>query len=170
MARTWFGFAMMCIGMFMAILDVQVVATSLPVIQGALGIPQDQMSWVQTAYLVAEVIAIPLTGVLTRTLSMRWLFVVAISIFTVASFGCAISMHFGTLVAWRVLQGFSGGTLIPAVFSAVFLLFPVRRQGVATMLAGVLAVLAPTIGPIVGGWITETYSWHWLFLINILPG
>jgi DHA2 family multidrug resistance protein len=168
--RTWLGFAMMCIGMFMAILDVQVVATSLPVIQGALRIPPDQMSWVQTTYLVAEVIAIPLTGVLTRTLSMRWLFVLAISSFTLASFGCAMSMNFSTLIAWRVLQGFSGGTLIPAVFAAVFLLFPVRRQGIATMLAGVLAVLAPTVGPIVGGWITNTYSWHWLFLINVVPG
>jgi DHA2 family multidrug resistance protein len=156
--------------MFMAILDVQVVATSLPAIQGALGIQPDQMSWVQTAYLVAEVIAIPLTGMLTRALSMRRLFVLAIAIFTLASFGCAMSARFGTLVSWRGLQGFSGGTLIPAVFSAVFLLFPVRRQGVATMLAGVLAVLAPTIGPIVGGWITNTFSWNWLFLINIVPG
>jgi DHA2 family multidrug resistance protein len=160
----------MCVGMFMAILDVQVVATSLPAIQGALGIPPDLMSWVQTAYLVAEVIAIPLTGVLTRALSMRWLFVLALGAFIAASFGCAMSVQFSSLVAWRVFQGFSGGTLIPAVFSAVFLLFPVRRQGVATMLAGVLAVLAPTIGPVVGGWITNTYTWHWLFLINIIPG
>jgi MFS transporter, DHA2 family, multidrug resistance protein len=167
---TSIGFAMMCIGMFMAILDVQVVATSLPTIQSALAIPPDQMSWVQTAYLIAEVVAIPLTGFLTRTLSMRWLFVLAIAVFTLASLGCAASGSFAVLIAWRVLQGFSGGTLIPAVFSAVFLLFPVRRQGLATTFAGVLAVLAPTVGPIVGGWITETYSWHWLFLINVAPG
>lgn len=167
---TWVGFATMCIGMFMAILDVQVVATSLPTIQNALAIAPDQMSWVQTAYLIAEVIAIPLTGLLTRVLSMRWLFVAAISVFTLASLGCAASTSFETLIAWRVVQGFSGGTLIPAVFSAVFLLFPPSRQGIATTLAGVLAVLAPTIGPIVGGWITQTYSWHFLFLINILPG
>jgi DHA2 family multidrug resistance protein len=169
-AGTWIGFAAMCIGMFMAILDVQVVATSLPEIQGALGIAPDQMSWVQTAYLIAEVTAIPLTGFLTRLLSMRWLFVLTLSAFTLASLGCAGSGSFHTLVCWRVLQGFSGGTLIPAVFSAVFLLFPVHRQDIATMLAGVLAVLAPTIGPIVGGWITDTYSWHWLFLINVVPG
>jgi DHA2 family multidrug resistance protein len=74
------------------------------------------------------------------------------------------------LVSWRLVQGFSGGTLIPAVFSAVFLLFPVAQQGVATMLGGVLAVLAPTVGPVVGGWITFSYSWHWLFLINVAPG
>jgi DHA2 family multidrug resistance protein len=167
---TWIGFSMMCVGMFMAILDVQVVATSLPAMQSALGIPPDQMSWVQTSYLIAEVIAIALTGFLTRLLGMRWLFVLATSVFTLASLGCAASNGFGALIAWRVLQGFAGGTLIPAVFSAVFILFPVQRQAVATTLAGVLAVLAPTVGPVVGGWLTETYSWHWLFLINILPG
>ena len=170
MARTWLGFAAMCIGMFMAILDIQIVATSLPTIQQALAIRPDQMSWVQTSYLIAEVIAIPLTGFLTRTLSMRWLFVLAVSVFSLASAGCASSDSFAVLISWRVLQGFSGGTLIPAVFCAVFLLFPVRREGLATTLAGVLAVLAPTVGPIVGGWITETYSWHWLFLINVIPG
>ena len=161
---------MMCVGMFMAILDVQVVATSLPAMQHALAIAPDKMSWVQTAYLIAEVIAISLTGFLTRLLGMRRLFVIATSVFTVASLGCAASNSFEALVSWRVVQGFAGGTLIPAVFSAVFLLFPVKRQGLATMLAGVLAVLAPTVGPVVGGWITETYSWHWLFLINIVPG
>ena len=170
MLRTWVGFSMICVGMFMAILDVQVVATSLPAMQSALGIAPDQMSWVQTAYLIAEVIAISLTGFLTRLLGMRRLFVIATSVFTVASLGCAASNNLQVLVAWRVVQGFAGGTLIPAVFSAVFLLFPVARQGLATMLAGVLAVLAPTVGPVVGGWITTTYSWHWLFLINILPG
>src|SRR6185437_4048922 len=167
---TSIGFATMCVGMFMAILDVQVVATSLPTIQSALDIPPDQMSWVQTAYLIAEVVAIPLTGLLTRLLSMCWLFVISISVFTLASVGCAASGDFPTLIAWRVLQGFSGGTLIPSVFSAVFLLFPVARQGAATTFAGVLAVLAPTVGPIVGGSITETYSWHWLFLVNVAPG
>ncbi|WP_179039582.1 DHA2 family efflux MFS transporter permease subunit [Rhizobium leguminosarum] len=169
-AIVWLGFMAMCVGMFMAILDVQVVATSLPTIQSALGIDPDQMSWIQTAYLIAEVVAIPLTGFLTRLLTMRWLFVTAIGLFVAASAGCAMSGSFGELVAWRVLQGFSGGTLIPSVFSAVFILFPNERQALATTIAGVLAVLAPTVGPIVGGWLTQTYSWHWLFLINILPG
>jgi DHA2 family multidrug resistance protein len=166
----WAGFAMMCVGMFMAILDVQVVATSLPTIQGALHIPRNEMSWIQTGYLIAEVVAIPLTGFLTRLLTMRWLFVVTIAFFTIASIGCAASENFFALMSWRILQGFSGGTLIPAVFSAVFLLFPHRLQGVATTIGGVLAVLAPTVGPVVGGWITQTYSWHWLFLINVAPG
>src|SRR6201986_1165500 len=88
---TWFGFTLMCLGMFMAILDIQVVATSLPTIQSALAISPDAMSWIQTAYLIAEVIAIPLTGWLTRALTLRWLFVTAISLFTLASIGCASS-------------------------------------------------------------------------------
>ncbi len=168
--RTWFGFTMMCLGMFMAILDIQIVATALPTIQSALKLRPDQMSWIQTAYLTAEVVAIPLTGFLTRMLSMRWLFVAAVTLFTLASIGCANSADFTTIIVFRVVQGFSGGSLIPAVFAAVFLLFPARVEGLATTIAGVLAVLAPTAGPIVGGWITQTYSWRWLFLINVLPG
>ena len=168
--RTWIGFSAMGLGMFMAILDIQVVATSLPEIREALDIPPEQMSWVQTAYLIAEVISIPLTGWLTRVLTMRGLFVVAVSVFTAASIGCAAAEDFAGLTAWRVVQGFAGGTLIPLVFAAVFILFPKRVEPVATTIAGVLAVLAPTLGPLVGGWITQTYSWHWLFLINVAPG
>ena len=168
--RTWIAFSIMCLGMFMAILDIQIVTTSLPTIQKSLRIATDRMIWIQTAYLTAEIVAIPLTGYLTRLLGMRWLFVVAVSVFTLASAGCAASHSFAALIAWRIVQGFAGGTLIPAVFSAVFLLFPARQQGTATTLGGVAAVLAPTVGPIVGGWITQTYSWHWLFLINLAPG
>src|ERR1700687_1830963 len=115
-AATWLVFVLMCVGMFMAILDIQVVATSLPAIQDALAISRDAMSWIQTAYLIAEITAIPLTGWLTRVLTLRWLFVAAISIFTLASIGCALSGNFPVLVSFRVLQGFAGGTLIPAVF------------------------------------------------------
>src|SRR5450631_2956741 len=168
--RIWIGFSAMCLGMFMAILDIQVVVTSLPNIQAALGIAPDEMSWVQTAYLIAEVTAIPLTGLLTRIASMRVLFVAALSLFTIASLGCAASGTLAVLIFWRTVQGFAGGVLIPSVFTAVFRLFPFRNQGVATTIAGVLAVLAPTIGPLIGGWITATYSWHWLFLINVAPG
>lgn len=166
----WIGFVAMCAGMFLAILDVQVVATSLPTIQSALEINPDRLSWIQTAYLIAEVVAIPLTGFFTRLLTMRWLFVGSLIVFVIASAGCAASGEFGELVTFRVLQGFSGGTLIPSVFSAVFILFPNKRQALATTIAGVLAVLAPTVGPIAGGWLTHTYSWHWLFLINLAPG
>jgi DHA2 family multidrug resistance protein len=167
---TWFGFVLMCLGMFMAILDIQVVATSLPTIQNALAISPDAMSWIQTAYLIAETIAIPITGWLTRVLTLRWLFVIAISVFTLTSIGCAFSGDFTSLVSFRIFQGFSGGMLIPAVFSGIFLLFPARAHPVAGTIAGIMAVLGPTIGPVVGGWITHHYSWPWLFLVNVIPG
>ncbi len=167
----WFGFFAMCIGMFMAILDIQVVVTALSVVEKALGIGADQMSWVQTSYLIAEVIAIPLTGLLMRVFTMRWLFVVALVAFTLASAGCAFSHGFVDLLVFRLAQGFSGGVLIPLVFSGIFLLFPVGfEQTAATTMGGFLAVLAPTLGPLIGGWLTENYSWHWLFLINVIPG
>jgi DHA2 family multidrug resistance protein len=167
----WFGFIALCIGMAMAILDIQVVVTSLPVIEKALDIGADQMSWVQTSYLIAEVIAIPLTGLLMRVFTLRWLLVVALVAFTLASIGCAFSHGFIDLLVFRVAQGAAGGVLIPIVFSAIFLLFPPGfEQSIATTLAGFLAVLAPTLGPLIGGWLTEHYSWHWLFLINVGPG
>ncbi len=167
----WAGYGAMCIGMFMAILDIQIVITSLPVIQEALGIGADRMSWVQTVYLIAEVIAIPLTGLLSRVFSMRRLFVGAIAVFTMASIGCAFSGGFVSLILWRILQGFAGGVLIPLVFSAIFLLFERGfQQTLATTMGGVLAVLAPALGPITGGWLTENFSWQWLFLINVAPG
>lgn len=168
--RVWAGFAAMCLGMFMAILDIQIVAASLPAIGRGLEVQADSLSWLQTAYLIAEVIAIPLTGFLTRALSLRGLFLSALSLFTVASIGCAFSTGFEGLVAWRIVQGLAGGCLIPIVFSAVFLLFRDRNIILATTIAGMVAVLAPTLGPTIGGYITQTYSWHWLFLINVLPG
>jgi MFS transporter, DHA2 family, multidrug resistance protein len=168
--RVWAGFGALCVGMFMAILDIQIVVTSLPAIQAALGIDPDQMVWIQTSYLVAEIVAIPLTGFLTRVFTMRGLFAIAITLFTLASIGCGLSRSFESLIAWRVLQGFAGGVMIPAVFAAVFRLFPGPGQAAATTAAGVLAVLAPTLGPILGGWITDNLGWSWLFFVNVLPG
>jgi MFS transporter, DHA2 family, multidrug resistance protein len=167
---TWVAFSALCVGMFMAVLDTQVVAASLPDIRAALNIPPEHMSSIQTGYLIAEVVAIPLTGVLTRALGLRRLAVLSLAAFVLASIGCALSATFGALLFWRLLQGLAGGLLIPQVFAAGFVLFPGRGQALATTLAGVLAVLAPTIGPFVGGWITDSYSWPWLFLINVAPG
>ena len=168
--RTWVGYVAMCIGMFMAILDIQVVASSLTNIQNALHIPDDKISWIQTAYLMAEVIAIPLTGMLTRALSLRWMFVAATAGFTLASIGCALCTGSDPLIALRVVQGFCGGMLIPAVFTSVFTILPKKHEIIATAMAGVVAMVAPTVGPYVGGWLTQTYSWHWIFLINVVPG
>jgi MFS transporter, DHA2 family, multidrug resistance protein len=168
--RLWLGFGAMCVGMFMAILDIQVVASSLTAIADDLGLSNSQLGWIQTSYLMAEVIAIPLTGLLTRAFSLRWMFAAATLAFTLASTGCALSNSLGTLVLFRVAQGFFGGMLIPAVFTAVFTIMPEPQRLRATTLAGVFALLAPTLGPVVGGYLTESHSWNWIFLINIVPG
>jgi len=167
---TWVGYLVLCLGMFMAILDIQIVASSLPDIQLALHIATDRLSWIQTAYLIAEVIAIPLTGWLTRLMSLRGLFVAAMTGFTLSSLGCAASDQLATLLLFRIVQGFCGGALIPVVFTSVFAMFPQRSHVLATTIGGLFAMLAPTIGPVLGGYITENYSWHWLFLINVVPG
>ncbi|HEX4157166.1 MAG TPA: DHA2 family efflux MFS transporter permease subunit [Rhizomicrobium sp.] len=168
--RVWIGFLAMCVGMFMAILDIQIVASSLTNIGGALHIGQDQLSWIQTSYLIAEIVAIPLTGWLTRAVSLRVLFFAATLGFTLASLGCAASTSEALLIGARIVQGFCGGMLIPAVFTSVFTLFPERRQLLATTIAGSFAMIAPTIGPALGGYMTERWSWHWIFLINLPPG
>jgi DHA2 family multidrug resistance protein len=168
--KAWVGFTAMSIGMFMAILDIQIVASSLPEIQTGLGLALNQLSWVQTAYLIAEVVAIPLTGWLTRLMSTRGAFLACICGFTAASLACAASNSFWSLIPARVLQGFCGGALIPLVFSAIFLMFEGLGRTRATLVAGLLAMLAPTLGPAIGGFITDRFSWHWLFLINVPPG
>lgn len=169
--RKWLGFLGLCIAMFMAVLDIQIVITSLRVIEEALKIGADRMSWIQTSYLIAEIVTIPLTGLLMRVMSMRNLVIVATTLFTLASIGCAFSMGFGSLITFRILQGAAAGVLMPVVFSAIFLLFRVgNEQALATVFAGVVAVIAPSLGPIIGGLITENISWHWLFLVNVGPG
>ncbi|HVZ68035.1 MAG TPA: DHA2 family efflux MFS transporter permease subunit [Rhizomicrobium sp.] len=167
---TWLGFVAMCVGMFMAILDIQVVASSLPAMAEALDIPEDRLSWIQTSYLIAEIIAIPLTGFLTRAISVRWLFAGSTLAFTLASIGCALSDNFAELIFLRTVQGFCGGALIPTVFTTIFVLFEGKREALATTVAGSFAMIAPTLGPALGGWLTETYSWHAIFLINVVPG
>ena len=168
--RAWLGFTAMTVGMFFAILDIQIVASSLVDIQFALNIPSNQLSYIQTTYLIAEVIAIALSGWLTRVMSTRWLFVAAMTGFVVASVGCAASQSYMVLFGFRFIQGLFGGAIIPLVFTAAFVLFPPRRQPLATVIGGGFAMLAPTVGPYIGGWLTETLSWHWLFLINLGPG
>jgi len=166
----WLGFGAMCVGMFMAILDVQVVASSLTNIGSALSIPEYRLNWIQTAYLTAEVIAIPLTGLLTRALTLRWMFVIATAGFSLASLGCAFSTGTMELIFIRVIQGFCGGMLIPPVFTSVFIIIPEKHRVLATTIAGACAMIAPAVGPLIGGYLTETYSWRWIFLVNILPG
>ncbi len=164
------AFLAMCFGMFMAFLDIQVVSASLAEIQAGLAASSDEITWVQTSYLMAEVVAIPLSGFLSRALGTRIMFAGAAAGFTVASLMCGLSSTMGQMIVWRALQGFIGGGMVPTVFASAYIIFPRRLQPVITPMIGLVATLAPTIGPTVGGYLTDMMSWHWLFFINIVPG
>ncbi len=168
--RRMIAFMAMCFGMFMALLDTQVVSASLSEIQAGLAASSDEIPWVQTAYLVAEVVAIPLSGFLSRALGTRTLFAVSAAGFTFASLMCGLSSSINDMIVWRAVQGFIGGGMIPTVFASAFTVFPKSRQNMVTPIIGLIATLAPTVGPTVGGYLTEALSWHWLFFINIIPG
>ena len=168
--RRLIAFVVMCFGMFMAILDIQIVSASLSEIQAGLSASADEIPWVQTSYLIAEVIAIPLSGFLSRALGTRVLFTVAAAGFTFASFMCGLTSSINTMIIWRALQGFIGGGMVPTVFATAYLIFPGPRQKMVAPVIGLIATLAPTIGPTVGGYVTEALSWHWLFFINVVPG
>ncbi|MBO0755157.1 MAG: DHA2 family efflux MFS transporter permease subunit [Bradyrhizobiaceae bacterium] len=168
--RRMITFMAMCFGMFMALLDIQIVSASLSEIQAGLAASSDEIPWVQTAYLMAEVVAIPLSGFLSRALGTRTLFAVSAAGFTLASVMCGLTSSIGSMIVWRALQGFIGGGMIPTVFASAYAIFPQSRQNMISPIIGLIATLAPTIGPTVGGYLTETMSWHWLFFINIVPG
>jgi DHA2 family multidrug resistance protein len=169
-ARRIFAFLAMVFGMFMAILDIQIVSASLAEIQAGLSASADEIAWVQTAYLIAEVIMIPLSGYLSRALSTRVFFTIAAAGFTVASVLCAMSTSINEMILWRAVQGFIGGGMIPGVFAAAFTIFPASKRPIVSPLIGLIATLAPTIGPTIGGYLSHAFSWHWLFLINVVPG
>jgi DHA2 family multidrug resistance protein len=160
----------MCFGMFMAFLDIQIVSASLNEIQAGLSASGDEIPWVQTAYLVAEVVAIPLSGFLSRALGTRTLFAISAAGFTFASLMCGFSSSIGSMIVWRALQGFIGGGMVPTVFASAYTIFTGKRQAMVIPVIGLIATLAPTVGPTIGGYVTDVLSWHWLFFINIVPG
>src|SRR5579875_2495681 len=162
-------FAVMCVGMFIALLDIQIVASSLQDIGGGLSAAQDQISWVQTAYLIAEIIVIPLSGWLTRVFSTRWLFAGSALGFTAASMLCGLAWSINSMIAFRALQGVLGASMIPTVFTSSFHFFEGPRRVYAAAVVGTIASMAPTLGPVIGGWITDTLSWQWLFYVNLIP-
>lgn len=163
-------FAVMCVGMFVALLDIQIVASSLQDIGGGLSAAQDQISWVQTAYLIAEITVIPLSGWLTRVFSTRWLFVASALGFTLASMLCGVAWNIGSMIVFRALQGLLGASMIPTVFTSTFHYFPGPRRVYAAAVVGTIAAIAPTLGPVIGGYITDALSWQWLFYVNLVPG
>ena len=163
-------FAVMCVGMFVALLDIQIVASSLQDIGGGLSAAQDQIGWVQTAYLIAEIIVIPLSGWLTRVFSTGWLFAASAAGFTAASLLCGLAWNIDSMIVFRALQGLLGASMIPTMFTSSFHYFQGQHRVYAAAVVGTIASIAPTLGPVIGGWITDTLDWHWLFYVNLLPG
>ncbi|RYE06362.1 MAG: DHA2 family efflux MFS transporter permease subunit [Rickettsiaceae bacterium] len=164
------AFLGMIVGMFMAILDIQIVASSLSVIAAGLSASSDELSWVQTSYLIAEVIIIPLSGYIARVLSTRITYFIAALGFTVMSVLCSLAWNIESMILFRALQGFFGGAMIPTVFSTVFIIFPPSKRPTVTVIMGLVVTIAPTLGPVLGGYITELVSWHFMFLLNVIPG
>src|SRR5689334_7601913 len=168
--RRLFAFLIMVFGMFMSILDIQIVSASLSEIQAGLSASSSEVSWVQTAYLIAEVIAIPLSGFLSRAFGTRLLFAISAAGFTISSLLCGFATTIEEMILWRAVQGFLGASMIPAVFASAYTVFPRSKFHIVAPIIGLVATLAPTIGPTVGGYITDALSWHWLFFINVIPG
>jgi len=168
--RDWVGILAMVFGLFMAIMDVQIVTSSLTQIQGGLSASPDEISWVQTAYLIADVVMVPLSGMLSRLLSTRVLFVSATLGFTAASALCATATSLTQMILYRALQGFSGGAITPSVFPVLYTKFRGPQLATLMVLISLILNLSSTLGPTIGGFLTDTLSWHWLFLVNIVPG
>jgi MFS transporter, DHA2 family, multidrug resistance protein len=168
--RRLFAFLIMVFGMFMSILDIQIVSASLAEIQAGLSASSSEVSWVQTSYLIAEVIGIPLSGFLSRAFGTRLLFAISASGFTIASLLCGFASTIEQMIVWRAIQGFMGAGMIPTVFASAYTVFPRSKFYIVGPIIGLVATLAPTVGPTVGGIITDWLSWHWLFFINIVPG
>src|SRR5205809_3368473 len=168
--RSLLPFVVMCFGGFMALLDIQIVASSLQQIGGGLSAAQDQIAWVQTAYLIAEIVVIPLSGWLTRVFSTRWLFAASAAGFTLSSLLCGLAWNIQSMIVFRALQGLLGAAMIPTVFTSSFHYFQGQRRVYSVAVIGTIASVAPTLGPVIGGWITDTLNWHWLFYINLVPG
>lgn len=164
------AFFAMVIGMFMAILDIQIVASSLSEIAAGLAASGDELSWIQTSYLIAEVIIIPITGFATRVLSTRIFYFVSAFGFTTMSIMCAMAWNIESMIIFRALQGLFGGAMIPTAFGSVLIIFPKEVHSKVMVIIGLVVTVAPTVGPTLGGYITEVLSWHFMFLLNVLPG
>ena len=168
--RDWIGVLAMGTGLFMAIMDVQIVTSSLTQIQGGLSASTDEIAWLQTSYLIADVVMVPMSGMISRLLSTRVLFVIAALGFTGASALCATADSLGQMIVYRAMQGFCGGAITPTVWPVVYSKFRGRQLATVIAIISVILSLSSTLGPTLGGFLTDTFSWHWLFLVNIVPG
>jgi DHA2 family multidrug resistance protein len=169
-ARKYLIFAVMAFGQFMALIDIQIVAASLNDVQSGLSAGPDEISWVQTGYLMAELVMIPFAAFLAQSLSTRWLFALSAGLFTLSSALCGVAWDINSMIAFRVLQGFTGGAMVPTVFATGFALFTGPQRAMIPAILGMVSVLAPTLGPTVGGWLTDVAGWRSIFYVNIVPG
>ncbi len=168
--RDWIAFLGGSLGAFMAVLDIQITNSSLADIQGTLGASLDEGSWISTGYLIAEIIVIPMTGWLSGVFGLRRYLMVNAALFLVFSVLCGMATNLNQMILFRIGQGFTGGVLIPTAFTIMLLRIPGTQRAIASAVFGLTVTFAPAIGPTIGGWLTDTYSWHWIFYINLLPG
>ncbi len=154
----------------MQALDTTIANVALPNMQGSLSATQDQISWVLTSYIVAAAIATPATGWLASVMGRRRLLLIAIAGFTIASVLCGMASSIGAMVAFRLLQGLFGAALVPLSQSTLLDVYPREKHGAAMALWGMGVMVGPILGPPLGGWLTDAYSWHWVFLINVPIG
>jgi len=157
-------------GTIMAVLDSSIVNVALPDMSGTLGVTIEEITWVVTAYILAQVIVMPITGLLASRFGRKRFYMASVLLFTLASMACGLAGSLGTMVVFRVIQGFGGGVLLTVSQAILRESFPPEEQGIAMGLYGLGAVLAPAFGPTLGGWITDQYSWPWIFYINVPVG
>ena len=169
-SRKFLIFGIMAFGQFMALIDIQIVAASLNSVQAGLSAGPDEISWVQTGYLMAELVMIPFSAFLAQALSTRWLFALSAGLFTISSMLCGLAWDIQSMILFRVIQGFVGGAMVPTVFATGFSMFSGPQRAMIPAILGMVSVLAPTLGPTVGGWLTDAVGWRWIFYINVVPG
>jgi DHA2 family multidrug resistance protein len=168
--RTWIAVAAGMLGAFMAVLDIQITNSSLKDILGTLSATQEEGSWISTAYLCAEIIVIPLTALLVRVFSMRAYMIGTTTAFLVFSTLCGGAWNLESMIVFRMLQGLSGGALIPMAMTLVMAKLPPSKRAIGMAIFGLTATLAPTMGPTLGGYLAELYGWPSIFYINWVPG
>lgn len=168
--RQWIAVLGGVLGAFMAVLDIQITNASLSEITGSLAATLDDGAWISTAYLVAEIVVIPLTGWLSGVFGTRRYMVGNAILFLVASIACAFATSLPQMIAFRVFQGFTGGVLIPMAFTIILRTLPPVHRATGFALFGITATFAPSVGPTIGGWLTEAYGWPSIFYLNLLPG